>query len=144
LDPDFAERVDLHLHIPEGAIPKDGPSAGVCIATAVMSALIRVPVRRDVAMTGEITLLGKVLPIGGLSEKVVAAALAGYKHVIIPKANEPDWAEISAAAKRGLTATFVEHVDEILRHALVPSPTVDRILAAEEGQAQGGLPGFAH
>jgi ATP-dependent Lon protease len=145
LDPDFAERVDLHLHIPEGAIPKDGPSAGVCIATAVMSALIRVPVRRDVAMTGEITLLGKVLPIGGLNEKVVAAALAGYTHVIVPKANEPDWEEITPPAKRGLTATFVEHVDEILRYALVPSPTVDRILAAtEERRGQEGLPGFAH
>ena len=145
LDPDFAERVDLHLHMPEGAIPKDGPSAGVCIATAVMSALLRVAVRRDVAMTGEITLLGKVLPIGGLNEKVVAAALAGYTRVLVPKANEPDWEEISPAAKRGLTVTFVEHVDEVLRSALVPSPAVDRIFAAsEEGAAREGLPGFAH
>jgi ATP-dependent Lon protease len=145
LDPDFAERVDLHLHMPEGAIPKDGPSAGVCIATAVVSALLRVPVRRDVAMTGEITLLGKVLPIGGLNEKVVAAAVAGYSRVLVPKANEPDWEEISAQAKRDLTVTFVDHVDEVLRHALTPSPALERLLAApEDGPAQEGLPGFAH
>jgi ATP-dependent Lon protease len=138
--------VDVHVHIPEGAIPKDGPSAGVCIATAVISALTRAPVRRDVAMTGEIKLLGEVLPIGGLNEKVVAAALAGYKRVIVPKANEPDWQEIPAAAKRDLTVTFVEHVDEVLRHALAPSPTLDRILAASEGGqvSEGTLPGFAH
>ncbi len=145
LDPDFAERVDLHVHIPEGAIPKDGPSAGVCIATAMISALLRVPVKRDVAMTGEITLLGRVLPIGGLNEKVVAAATAGYTRVIVPKDNEPDWHEIQPAAKRDLEVAFVEHVDEALRHALAPSPTLDRLLAATgEDSAQEGLPGFAH
>ncbi|MFN8176908.1 MAG: endopeptidase La [bacterium] len=144
LDPDFAERVDLHLHMPEGAIPKDGPSAGVCIATAVMSAILRVPVRRDIAMTGEITLLGKVLPIGGLNEKVVAAALAGYSRVLVPKANEPDWEEIAPAAKRHLTVTFVEHVDEVLRLALVPSPSLERLLATSDEGSPEGLPGFAH
>ncbi|GJM44379.1 MAG: Lon protease [Gemmatimonadota bacterium] len=147
LSPDFAEQVDVHLHMPEGAIPKDGPSAGVCIATAVISALLRVPIRRDVAMTGEITLLGQVLPIGGLNEKAVAASLAGYQHIIVPKQNEPDWEEVSSAAKKTLTVTFVDHVDDALRHALVPSPAVDRLLGApgEPPPAEGlGLPGIAH
>jgi ATP-dependent Lon protease len=139
---DFADRVDLHVHMPEGAIPKDGPSAGVCITTAVISALLRAPVRRDVAMTGEITLHGKVLPIGGLNEKVVAAALAGFRQVLVPKANQPDWAEISEVARKGLEVTFVEHVDEVLREALVPSASVERLLEAKpHGE---GLPGFAH
>jgi ATP-dependent Lon protease len=145
LAPDFADRVDLHLHMPEGAIPKDGPSAGVCITTAVVSALSRVPVRRDVAMTGEITLLGKVLPIGGLNEKVVAASLAGYRHVIVPKDNEPDWIDLPKESKRGLEVTFASHVDEVIRHALVPSKALDLILARSERDADpGALPGIAH
>ncbi|MCA9751516.1 MAG: AAA family ATPase, partial [Gemmatimonadetes bacterium] len=144
LTADFSDRLDLHLHIPEGAIPKDGPSAGVCILTAVISALSGVPVRRDVAMTGEITLLGRVLPIGGLNEKVVAAALAGYSTVIVPKGNEPDWQEIPAAARKGLEVVFAEHADDVLRVALVPSPRVDRLLAAEPEAPGEGLPGLAH
>jgi ATP-dependent Lon protease len=143
LSPDFSERCDLHLHIPEGAIPKDGPSAGVCITTAVISALARLPVRRDVAMTGEITLLGRVLAIGGLNEKVVAASLAGYSKILIPKANRPDWEEISEAARKGLEVAFVERVDEVLRHALVPSPASERLLSASEKGAEG-IPGLAH
>jgi len=142
LSSDFADRIDLHVHMPEGAIPKDGPSAGVCITTAVVSALTRVPVRRDVAMTGEITLLGDVLPIGGLNEKVVAAALAGYARVIVPKENEPDWQELSAEVKRGLEVTFVEHVDEVLQGALVPSAATARLLG--RGDEPPGLPGIAH
>jgi len=113
---DFADRVDVHLHMPEGAIPKDGPSAGVCIATSVISALLRVPVRRDVAMTGEITLLGQVLAIGGLNEKAVAAALAGYTHILVPKANEPAWGEVSAAARDSRALTPVSR-----RRSLWPS-----------------------
>ncbi|HMB69224.1 MAG TPA: S16 family serine protease, partial [bacterium] len=140
---DFTERLDLHLHIPEGAIPKDGPSAGVCIAAAVISALARTPVRRDVAMTGEITLLGKVLPIGGLNEKVVAAALAGYREVVIPAANRPDWQEISEVAKKKLNVTFAEHVDDVLRAVLVPSPALERMLAPRAA-APPTLPGLAH
>jgi ATP-dependent Lon protease len=143
LTADFADRMDLHLHLPEGAIPKDGPSAGVCITTAVMSALLRTPVRRDVAMTGEITLLGRVLAIGGLNEKAVAAHLAGYRQIIVPKANERDWADIPESARKGLEVTFVEHVDDVLRHALVPAPIVDRLLAAGRG-GESTLPGFAH
>jgi ATP-dependent Lon protease len=145
LSSDFAERVDLHLHMPEGAIPKDGPSAGTCIATAVISALLRIPVRRDVAMTGEITLLGKVLRIGGLNEKAVAASLAGYRRILVPKANEPDWAEVSAEAKRALDVVFVETVDDVLRHALLPSPVIERLLnEKEDAPLSEGLPGFAH
>jgi ATP-dependent Lon protease len=145
LSSDFAERVDLHLHMPEGAIPKDGPSAGKCIATAVISALLRIPVRRDVAMTGEITLLGKVLRIGGLNEKAVAASLAGYRRILVPRANEPDWAEVSAEAKRALDVVFVDTVDDVLRHALLPSPVIERLLSeTEDAPASGGLPGFAH
>jgi ATP-dependent Lon protease len=144
LTPDFADRIDLHLHMPEGAIPKDGPSAGVCILTAVISALARVPVRREVAMTGEITLLGQVLPIGGLNEKVVAASLAGYSTVIIPKANRPDWEEIPAAARKGLEVVFAEHVDDVLGCALVSSPQLERLLAASAEPPSEGLPGIAH
>ncbi|NNE44577.1 MAG: endopeptidase La, partial [Gemmatimonadetes bacterium] len=96
-----------------------------------------------VAMTGEITLLGKVLPIGGLNEKAVAAHLAGYRKIIIPKANEPDWLKIPDSARRGLEVTFVEHVDDVLRNALVPSPVVDRLLSARPG-GETALPGFAH
>jgi len=147
LSPEFADHLDLHLHIPEGAIPKDGPSAGVCIVAAVMSALTRVPVRRDIAMTGEITLLGEVLPIGGLNEKVVAAQLAGFSRLLLPRENEPDWEEIPIEARRGLAVTFVDHVDEVLRAALVPSAAMDRLLAASRASRDlppEGLPGIAH
>jgi ATP-dependent Lon protease len=142
LSSDFADRIDLHLHMPEGAIPKDGPSAGISIATAVLSALTRIPVRRDVAMTGEITLLGNVLPIGGLKEKAVAASVAGFTRVLVPKANEPDWQDVSEEAKKRLRVTFVDHVDEVLRHALVEGPALERLLGAS-GPSEG-LPGLAH
>jgi ATP-dependent Lon protease len=142
---DFADRVDVHLHMPEGAIPKDGPSAGVCIAISVISALLRVPARRDVAMTGELTLLGKVLAIGGLNEKAVAAALAGYKHILVPKANEPAWNEVSAAARDTLKVTFIEHVEDALRHALVSSPAIERLLECPAESLPGeGQTDFAH
>ena len=147
LSPEFADHLDLHLHIPEGAIPKDGPSAGVCIVAAVMSALTRVPVRRDIAMTGEITLLGEVLPIGGLNEKVVAAQLAGFSRLLLPRENEPDWEEIPLEARRGLQVIFVDHVDEVLRAALAPSAAMDRLLAASRASRDlppEGLPGIAH
>jgi ATP-dependent Lon protease len=142
LSSDFADRIDLHLHMPEGAIPKDGPSAGISIATAVLSALTRIPVRRDVAMTGEITLLGNVLPIGGLKEKAVAASVAGFTRVLVPKANEPDWQDVSEEAKKRLRVTFVDHVDEVLRHALVEGPALERLLGASGPRE--GLPGLAH
>jgi ATP-dependent Lon protease len=115
---DFYSKVDLHIHVPEGATPKDGPSAGITIATAIASALTRVPIRSNVAMTGEITLRGRVLPIGGLKEKMIAALRGGIDTVLIPKENEKDLADIPQAIRRGLRIVVVEHMDEVLGAAL--------------------------
>ena len=119
IDPDFYQKTDIHIHIPEGAIPKDGPSAGLCMATALTSALTNRPVSRDVAMTGEITLRGRSLPIGGLKEKLIAAHRGGIKKVIIPKENEKDLAEIPKAILKELNIVPVDHMDTVLVHALV-------------------------
>jgi ATP-dependent Lon protease len=119
IDKEFHENLDLHIHIPEGAIPKDGPSAGITMCTSLVSALTRRPVRRDVAMTGEITLRGRVLPIGGLKEKMLAAHRGGIRKVIIPKENEKDLKEIPKVVTRQITVVPVEHMDEVLGHALV-------------------------
>src|SRR5476651_1418481 len=119
LDKKFFDLVDIHIHVAEGAVPKDGPSAGVTMATAMVSALTRVPVRKDVAMTGEITLRGRVLPIGGLKEKALAAHRGGTKIILIPKDNAKDVREIPMKIRRELTIIPVEHVDEVLRHALI-------------------------
>jgi ATP-dependent Lon protease len=119
LDKKFSENVDIHIHVAEGAVPKDGPSAGVTMATAMVSALARIPVRKDVAMTGEITLRGRVLPIGGLKEKALAAHRGGTKIIIIPKDNAKDVREIPLKIRRELTIIPVELIDEVLRHALV-------------------------
>ncbi len=113
------EKKDIHVHVPEGATPKDGPSAGVAMVTAIVSVLTGIPVRRDVAMTGEITLRGRVFPIGGLKEKLLAALRGGIKTVLIPKENEKDLAEIPENVKRGLQIIPVAHADEVLLHALV-------------------------
>ena len=120
LDKKFYKDIDVHVHLPEGAIPKDGPSAGITMATALVSALTGVPTRDDVAMTGEITLLGNVLPIGGLNEKVVAAVRAGVKQVIIPKLNEKDLKELPDVVRNGVTFRLVETMDEVLEIALNP------------------------
>jgi ATP-dependent Lon protease len=116
---DFYQKFDIHLHVPEGAIPKDGPSAGITMATAIVSALTRTPVRRDVAMTGEITLRGRVLPIGGLKEKILAAHRGEISTIIIPKENEKDLAEIPQKILKKVKVLTVEHMDEVLRHALL-------------------------
>jgi ATP-dependent Lon protease len=118
LDPDFYRHLDIHIHIPEGAIPKDGPSAGITLATALVSALTKIAVRRDVAMTGEITLRGKVLPIGGVKEKLLAAHRAGSRTIILPRDNEKDLADIPANIQQELTIRFVDRVDDVLEVAL--------------------------
>ena len=115
----FFKENDIHIHIPEGAVPKDGPSAGITMATAMTSAITKLPVRADIAMTGEITLRGRVLPIGGLKEKLLAAKNAGISLVLVPEKNRPDVAEISSEIKKGLEIRFVSHMDEVLKAALV-------------------------
>jgi len=118
VDPEFAQKLDVHVHVPEGAIPKDGPSAGAAIATALTSALTKIPVRRYVAMTGEITLRGRVTEIGGLKEKLIAAHRAGITKVLIPAQNEKDLEEIPDKVREELEIVFVSHLDEVLPHAL--------------------------
>jgi ATP-dependent Lon protease len=122
ISPSVFEGMDVHIHVPEGAIPKDGPSAGITMATALISALTGNPVRREVAMTGEITLRGRVLPIGGLKEKVLAAHRAGIKVLLLPKRNEKDLVEIPKRVRRELAVTLVETMDEVLEEALVIEP----------------------
>jgi len=119
LSPDFYQKIDIHIHIPEGAIPKDGPSAGITLATSLVSALCRLKVRNDLAMTGEITLRGRVLPIGGLKEKVLAAHRGGIKTVLIPQENEKDIEDIPQQILKNITLVKVDHMDDVLKHALV-------------------------
>jgi ATP-dependent Lon protease len=122
IKPPFFDKRDIHVHVPEGATPKDGPSAGIAMATSIVSAITGIPIRRDIAMTGEITLRGRVLPIGGLKEKLLAALRAGITTVIIPKDNEKDLIEIPANVKKGLTIIPVSHVDEVIALALSRKP----------------------
>jgi len=119
--PDFYQKLDIHIHVPEGAIPKDGPSAGITMATSLVSALLKLPVRHDLAMTGEITLRGRVLPIGGLTEKLLAAKRGNIRKVLIPRENERDLKEISPRILRDLEVVLVDHVDQVLELALVQS-----------------------
>ncbi len=119
IDPKFYRKLDLHIHIPEGAIPKDGPSAGIAMCTSIVSALTRRPIRRDVAMTGEITLRGRILPIGGLKEKILAAHRGGIKKVIIPKENEKDLRDIPKTISKQIDIVMAEHMDEVLPQAMI-------------------------
>ena len=119
---DFYQKQDVHIHVPEGATPKDGPSAGIGMCTAVLSAITSIPVRSDLAMTGEITLRGEVLPVGGLKEKLLAAHRGGVKFVLIPHENEKDLAEIPNNVKAGLEIKPVRWIDEIFSFALERLP----------------------
>ena len=119
IEEDFYQKLDIHIHVPAGAIPKDGPSAGITVATALISALTKRPVSRDVAMTGEITLRGRVLPIGGLKEKSLAAFRAGIKTIILPERNEKDLDEIPKVLRRRLRWIVVKNMSDVLRIALL-------------------------
>ena len=114
---EFFQEHDIHIHIPEGAVPKDGPSAGITMATAMLSAMLEKPVRADVAMTGEVTLRGRVLPVGGLKEKLLAAKNAGMKKVIVPKKNRRDIEELSREITGGLELVYAETMDEVIANA---------------------------
>ncbi|HOK28887.1 MAG TPA: magnesium chelatase domain-containing protein, partial [Methanomassiliicoccaceae archaeon] len=118
LDADFYDKLDIHVHVPEGAVPKDGPSAGITMATSIVSALTKRSVRGKVAMTGELTLGGRVLPVGGLKEKLLAAKEAGMKEVLIPLENEKDLKDTPREILKGLNVHMVEHMDEIIAYAL--------------------------
>jgi ATP-dependent Lon protease len=146
LKPTLFDKRDIHVHVPEGATPKDGPSAGIAMATSIVSVLTGIPVRRDVAMTGEITLRGRVLPIGGLKEKLLAALRAGITTVFIPKDNEKDLAEIPDNVKKHLKIVPVAHVDDVIRQALVRQPEAieweepaDPVVAAKTTEAGAPL-----
>ncbi|MBM5570211.1 MULTISPECIES: endopeptidase La [Deefgea] len=131
IDPEFYQKNDMHIHLPEGATPKDGPSAGIGLATALTSVLTGIPVRCDVAMTGEITLRGEVLPIGGLKEKLLAAHRGGIKHVLIPEGNVKDLADIPDNVKRGLAIHSVKWFDDVLAHALEHMPEAAAAIVVE-------------
>lgn len=129
------EKSDIHLHIPAGAQPKDGPSAGVTMATALVSLVTGKLVRSDVGMTGEITLRGQVLPVGGIKEKILAAHRAGLKTIILPKENEPDLEELPEEVHKSINFILVDTMDEVLSEALEPLPQPTEILAAKAAQS---------
>ncbi|MBK9081908.1 MAG: endopeptidase La [Rhizobiales bacterium] len=141
IEPPLFDRRDIHVHVPEGATPKDGPSAGIAMATAIVSVMTGIPIKRDIAMTGEVTLRGRVLPIGGLKEKLLAALRGGLKKVLIPEENAKDLAEIPASVKNGLEIVPVSRMDEVLQHALTrqPQPIVwqEDVAAAKSAAARG-------
>jgi ATP-dependent Lon protease len=147
IEPPLFDKRDIHVHVPEGATPKDGPSAGVAMATAIISVMTGIPVRHDVAMTGEITLRGRVLPIGGLKEKLLAAARGGIKMVLIPEDNAKDLTEISDAIKGGMEIIPVARLDDVVARALVRKPvpivweedTKVPVKSDEGDEAAGGL-----
>jgi ATP-dependent Lon protease len=139
----FYQRFDIHLHVPEGAVPKDGPSAGITMATTIASALLKIPVRKDVAMTGEVTLRGRVLPIGGLKEKVMAAHRGGIKTIIIPKENEKDIEEIPKKILKDIKIILVDHMDQVLRNALAVDEPESLFKKVEDGPALESPPAKA-
>jgi ATP-dependent Lon protease len=143
VEPPLFERRDIHVHVPEGATPKDGPSAGIAMATAIVSVMTQIPVRRDIAMTGEVTLRGRVLPIGGLKEKLLAALRGGIKKVLIPEENAKDLVDIPVAVKNGMEIVPVSRMDQVLEHALVRQPvpiTWDEPWPADKPPAPAPVP----
>src|SRR5438094_7097478 len=146
LDPDFHSSLDIHIHVPEGAIPKDGPSAGITMATALLSAVTKIPVHRDMAMTGEITLRGKVLPVGGVKDKILAATRAGLTKVIMPAENERDLEDIPADVREKMEFHLVESMDEVVALALdgtiVPLSPKEKL--AEPEKIIGAEPPVTH
>jgi ATP-dependent Lon protease len=146
IKPSLFEKTDIHVHVPEGATPKDGPSAGVGMVTSIVSVLTTNPIRRDLAMTGEITLRGRILPIGGLKEKLLAALRGGIKTVLIPSDNEKDLADIPDNVKSGLKIIPVSHVDEVLKEALMEpltpiewNPEIDSAATSKKDGEQGAI-----
>jgi len=144
IDIETFEKTDVHVHVPEGAIPKDGPSAGITLATALVSAFTATPVRVDLAMTGEITLRGRVLPVGGVKEKILAAYRAGIREVVLPAENEKDLEDILEDVREDMTFHFVSHMDEVLSNALVGSADADVAAPAGGSEARLDLPPVAH
>jgi ATP-dependent Lon protease len=140
--PEIFRKTDIHIHVPEGAIPKDGPSAGVTMATALVSAFARIPARHDICMTGEITLRGKVLPIGGLKEKILAAHRAGIMEIIVPAMNEKSLEDIPKEISKDLKIHMVDTASEVIELALVdkltPIPDVNKI-SKKDSQAKEGI-----
>ena len=140
IDADFYQKHDIHIHLPEGATPKDGPSAGIAITTAMVSVLTGIPVRADVAMTGEITLRGEVLPIGGLKEKLLAAHRGGIKHVLIPEGNAKDLVDIPDNIKQRLEIQPVKWIDQVLMLALERQPHPEKAEAVAEAPDANAAP----
>jgi len=141
IEPDIFERMDIHVHMPEGAIPKDGPSAGITLATAILSALTGRPIYREIGMTGEITLRGRILPIGGVREKLLAAHRTGLKVVLLPQKNMKDLVDVPKRVRTDLKIIPVEHMDQVLEVALYPEPVVAPPRPrkrSEEAQQQDG------
>ena len=139
LKPTSFDKIDIHVHVPEGATPKDGPSAGLAMVTSIVSVLTKIPVRKDLAMTGEVTLRGNALGIGGLKEKLLAALRGGIKTVLIPSENEKDLPEIPSNLKEGLEIIPVSHVEDVLKQALVSMPEPIEWDEAAEELAQAAL-----
>ena len=139
LKPTSFDKIDIHVHVPEGATPKDGPSAGLAMVTSIVSVLTKIPVRKDLAMTGEVTLRGNALGIGGLKEKLLAALRGGIKTVLIPSENEKDLPEIPSNLKEGLEIIPVSHVEDVLKQALISMPEPIEWDEAAEELAQAAL-----